>query len=183
MRSPAVAQAVSESIGVRIPSPPLISKHLKLPERLFPMLTKFSHTFMVPADIDRVWDFYTDIGHLQVITPQQIRLKIVKSSTGNKLQEGTEVWIEGNLVVKSTWHSKITEMKPYIYTDEMLEGRFKTWKHIHAFEKVEGGTKVLDEIEFDLRYGLFGKMFEGYAHKQLEKIFAHRKSATVDALR
>lgn len=92
-------------------------------------MRKFSHSFVVPADIDRVWGFYTDIGHLEVITPPHMRLKVVKSSTGNRLQEGTEVWIEGNLVVKSAWHSRITELKPYVYVDEMLEGRFKTWKH------------------------------------------------------
>jgi ligand-binding SRPBCC domain-containing protein len=147
------------------------------------LLRKFSHSFVVPAGIDRVWGFYTDISHLEVITPPHMRLKVVKSSTGSKLQEGTEVWLEGNLVVKSAWHSRITELKPYVYVDEMLEGRFRTWKHTHAFRSVEGGTGVVDEIEFELRYGLLGRMLEGYAYKQLEKIFAHRKEATVAAFR
>ncbi len=146
-------------------------------------MRKFSHTFMVPADIDRIWEFYTDIGHLEVITPPHMRLKVVKSSTGSKLQEGTEVWLEGNLIVRSAWHSKITELKPYVYVDEMLEGRFKTWKHVHAFKPVEGGAQVIDEIDFELRYGLLGRMLEGYAYRQLEKIFAHRKEATIAALR
>lgn len=146
-------------------------------------MRKFSHSFVVPAEIDRVWGFYTDIGHLEVITPPHMRLKVVKSSTGSKLQEGTEVWIEGNLVVKSAWHSRITEMKPYVYVDEMLEGRFRTWKHTHAFRRAENGTEVIDEIEFELRYGPLGKMLEGYAYVQLEKIFSHRKEATIAALR
>lgn len=42
---------------------------------------------------------------------------------------------------------------------------------------------MIDEIEFELRYGLLGKIFEGYAYGQLEKIFAHRKEATIEALR
>lgn len=146
-------------------------------------MKKFLHSFVVPADIDRVWEFYTDIGHLEVITPPHMRLRVVKSSTGSKLQQGTEVWLEGNLVVKSAWHSRITKLKPYVYVDEMLEGRFKTWKHTHAFERAGGGTKVIDEIEFELRYGLLGGMLEGYAYRQLEKIFAHRKTATIEALR
>ncbi len=146
-------------------------------------LRKFSHSFMVPADIDRVWGFYTDIGHLEIITPPYMHLKVVKSSTGSKLEEGTEVWIEGNLVVKSAWHSKITELKPYVYVDEMLDGLFKTWKHTHAFRRAEGGTEVIDEIEFELRYGPIGWMLDGYAHGQLGKIFPHRKTATIQALR
>lgn len=146
-------------------------------------LKKFSHSFVVPADIDKVWNFYTDIGHLEVITPPQMRLKVLRSSTGSKIHEGGEAWIEGNLMIKSAWHSKITSMKPYVYVDEMLEGRFKTWKHTHAFRQAGGGTEVIDEILFELRYGLLGRMFEGYAYKQLERIFAHRKSSTIAALR
>jgi ligand-binding SRPBCC domain-containing protein len=147
------------------------------------LLKKFSHSFVVPADLDKVWDFYTDLRHLEVITPPDIRLKVVKSSTDRKLQEGTEVWIEGNLVLKSAWHSKITEMKPYVYVDEMLDGLFKVWKHLHKFKSIQGGTEVVDEIEFELRYGLVGRILEGYACRQLEKIFAHRKTATLVALR
>jgi hypothetical protein len=30
---------------------------------------------------------------------------------------------------------------------------------------------------------MLGRMLEGYAHKQLEKIFAHRKEATIAALK
>lgn len=147
------------------------------------MLRRFSHSFTVPADIDRVWDFYTDIGHLAVITPPNMNIKVVRCTSGNKLQEGAEVWLQGTLVIKSKWHSKITQLRPYTYVDEMLEGRFRVWKHTHGFEKTEGGTKVIDEIDFELRYGLVGRMLEGYAHSQLEKIFAHRKQATIDALR
>lgn len=146
-------------------------------------LKKFLHSFVVPAGIDRVWGFYADIGHLEVITPPHMNINVIKCTSGNKLQEGAEVWLEGNLVVKSKWHSKITELKPYVYVDEMLEGRFRVWKHTHAFERADGGTKVIDEIEFELRYGIIGRMLEGYAYRQLEKIFAHRKEATVAALR
>ena len=148
-------------------------------------MKRFSHSFVVPSDIDKVWDFYTDIHHLEVITPPHMRLKVVNSSTGSRLKEGTEVWIEGNLAVKSAWHSRITSMQQYVYVDEMLEGRFKTWKHTHAFRQVDGAgwTEVKDEIDFALRYGFVGRMLEGYAYRQLEKIFAHRKKATIDALK
>jgi ligand-binding SRPBCC domain-containing protein len=146
-------------------------------------LRRFSHAFIAPADIDKVWDFYTGIGHLAVITPPHMNIRVVRCTSGNKLQEGAEVWLQGTLVIKSSWHSKITHLKPYAYIDEMLEGRFRVWKHTHGFEKTEDGTKVIDEIDFELRYGLLGKMLEGYVHSQLEKIFAHRKRATIDALR
>lgn len=149
----------------------------------FEHVRRFRHEFTVDADIDKVWDFYTGAGHLAVITPPRLNIDIVKCTSGTRLQEGAEVWLQGTLVVKSHWHSKITYMKPYTYVDEMLEGRFRTWKHTHSFEKVENGTKVVDEIDFELHYGLLGRLLEGYAYSQLEKIFAHRKQATINALR
>jgi ligand-binding SRPBCC domain-containing protein len=144
-------------------------------------LRTFRHSFTVDADIGRVWDFYTDIRHLEVITPKQMQLKIIRTTTGQRLEQGTEVWLAGKLVTKSKWHSKITSLEPYQYVDEMLSGRFETWKHTHLFRKAGAGTEVIDEIDFTLP-GL-GKLFEGYAYKQLEKIFAHREQATIDALR
>lgn len=142
---------------------------------------KFRHVFTVNADIDRVWEFYTDIGHLQVISPPQMQLRLVKS-THQKLVQGSEVWLTGILVTRSNWHSRITSLAPYEYLDEMLTGRFRVWKHLHGFRKIGDKTEVIDEVDFELHYGMLGRIFEGYVHSQLEKIFAHRKQATIKAL-
>jgi ligand-binding SRPBCC domain-containing protein len=143
---------------------------------------RFSHTFTVKADINKVWDFYTDINHLQVITPPRMQLRLVKS-THQKLVQGSEVWLTGILLTRSNWHSKITSLAPYEYVDEMLTGRFRVWKHVHGFRKIDGSTtEVIDEIDFQLHYGWLGRLFEGYVYSQLERIFEHRKHATVKAL-
>lgn len=152
------------------------------------MARTFRHSFAVDADIDRVWDFYTDINHLKVITPPQLRLEIVRTTAaGNRLDEGAEVWLSARYAaIRARWHSKITFARKYVYVDEMLEGLFPYWRHTHTFEKEEGDTKttiVKDEVEFEMPYGVFGKLvLEGYAMSQLEKIFAHRKEATIRAL-
>ncbi|MEW6604534.1 MAG: SRPBCC family protein [Thermoproteota archaeon] len=141
----------------------------------------FRHTFTVNADIDRVWKFYIDIGHLQVISPPRMQIQLVKS-THQQLVAGSEVWLTGILLTRSNWHSKITSLAPYEYVDEMITGRFRVWKHVHAFRKLGDKTEVIDEIEFELHYGWLGKLFEGYVYSQLERIFAHRKQATIKAL-
>ncbi len=142
----------------------------------------FHHTFIVNAEIDRVWKFYTDIGHLQIVSPPHMQIQIVKC-THQQLIEGSEVWLTGILLTRSKWHSRITKLAPYEYIDEMLTGRFKVWKHVHGFRKLDNDrTEVIDEIEFELHYGWLGGLFEGYVHSQLEKIFVHRKQATIKAL-
>jgi ligand-binding SRPBCC domain-containing protein len=143
---------------------------------------RFRHAFIIKCSIERVWDFYTDIKHLEFITPTEMQLRIIRA-TSQRLGEGAEVWLSGKLVTRSTWHSKVTYLKPYEYVDEMLSGRFKTWRHLHRFRKVgEDQTEVIDEIEFELPYGMLGKVFERYACRQLRSVFTHRREATIRAL-
>jgi len=143
---------------------------------------KFRHSFVVPAEISRVWEFYIDIGHLKVITPENLDIQIIRS-THQKLVEGSEVWLEGRLVTKSRWHSRITSMKEYEYVDEMLSGRFKVWRHAHIFNAIDDRrTEVVDEIDFELPYGWFGRLFDGYVYRRLAQTFDYRKHATIRAL-
>jgi ligand-binding SRPBCC domain-containing protein len=51
----------------------------------------------------------------------------------------------------------------------MLSGPFKKWRHLHRFGSIEGKqTEIIDEVDFELPYGILGKVFEGYAYKQLQ---------------
>ena len=142
----------------------------------------FRHEFTVKTSAQKVWEFYTDIGHLEVVSPPNMRIKVVRT-THQRLVEGSEVWLTGMLLTRSNWHSKITWLKPYEYVDEMLSGRFKVWKHVHCFLRVnDNETEVIDQISFELHYGLLGRMFEVFVQSQLKKIFAYRKKATLNAM-
>ena len=143
----------------------------------------FNHSFVVDAPIDKVWDFYTDLHHLQVITPKRLDLQIIESSSG-KITQGQTASFSSRLLTRVTWDTRITSCKPYTYVDEMSNhALFKHWRHTHVFHKVnENQTRVEDEIEFELRHGFIGKMFEWYALDKLGKIFAHRQKETIKAL-
>jgi ligand-binding SRPBCC domain-containing protein len=101
-----------------------------------------------------------DVRHLEIITPKQMDLKII-STTSQNIVQGQEIWVSGKIFEAMkirrafTWHSKITFLKEYEYIDEMLEGPFKKWRHLHQFHIVDGKqTEIIDEIEFELQYGL-----------------------------
>lgn len=142
--------------------------------------------------IDRVWEFYIDIKHLGIITPKKLELKIINSSS-QKLAQGSEIWLEGKISMmipkRTKWHSQITLFSASShqceYVDEMLTGPFKKWGHLHKFNDADNSqkqTQVIDEIDFELPYGTIGKLFDGYAERTLEKLFYHRKLATIRAL-
>lgn len=94
-------------------------------------LPAFKHSFVVNSPIDRVWEFYTDIKHLEIITPKEMKLKIM-NVTSEKLSQGSEIWLEAKLMIsKTNWHSMIRFLRPYQYLDEMLTGPFNKWTHLH----------------------------------------------------
>ena len=146
----------------------------------------YRQSFIVKSPIEKVWHFYTDVKHLETITPKEIELKVI-STTHQNIVQGQEIWVSGKIFKKirrrMKWHSKITFLKANEYIDEMLSGPFKKWKHLHRFGSIEGKqTEIIDEVNFELPYGILGKVFEGYAYKQLQNIFEYRKKATVKAL-
>ena len=142
-------------------------------------MRRFRHSFLVNAEIEQLWQFYTDIKHLEVISPPSLDLRVVKA-THQQLEKGSEVWLAGKLVTRSKWHSSITSLGRYEYVDEMISGRFRVWKHVHRFvEKEDEMTEVIDEIEFELRYGILGRLFEGFVQRKLKEVFAHREAATI----
>ena len=87
----------------------------------------FKHRFKVNTHIVKVWEFYTHIEHLSIITPKEVNLKVL-NSTDKKFTQGTQFWIQGRILLyTSKWHSIIKSITPYEYVDEMLSGPFKRW--------------------------------------------------------
>ncbi len=145
-------------------------------------MTKFINKFIVNEDIEKVWQFYTDIKHLEIISPKKLNLKII-TTTNQKITLGQESTISAKIIILRIWHSKIIFFQKYEYIDEMLTGPFKKWKHFHKFNQIrENETEVIDEVEFDLPYGIFGKVISIYVNQKLKKIFEHRKDETIKYL-
>jgi ligand-binding SRPBCC domain-containing protein len=147
-------------------------------------LKLFRSSFRISCPLERVWEFYTDVNHLKIVTPRELDLNVL-DYTSRKFTQGTEFRIEGKLLFqKRGWHSVITSIRPYEYVDIMLSGPFKRWRHVHKyyFDIEQNQTEVVDEVEFELPYGLVGKMFEEFASYRLRKIFDHRRRMTIEEL-
>jgi ligand-binding SRPBCC domain-containing protein len=71
-------------------------------------LRAFKHSFIVNSPIDKVWEFYADGKHLEIVTPKKMKLKII-NVTSEKLVQGSEIWLEAKLMIyKGRWHSVIS---------------------------------------------------------------------------
>jgi ligand-binding SRPBCC domain-containing protein len=148
-------------------------------------MKSFEQSFMVNCSIDKVWNFYTNIKHLEIVTPPNLKLKIIETSN-NHIVEGLRMTVSGRLVLyNSKWNSKISlvDVSKYVYIDEMVKGPFKKWKHIHLFSEIgKNQTVVTDRIEFELPFFFLGRLMEGYVENNLKKIFEFRKIQTVSNL-
>lgn len=146
-------------------------------------MIKFIHKFIINEDIEKVWEFYTDIRHLEIITPKKLNLKII-NTTNQKIILGQETILSAKIIImKRTWHSKITFFQQYEYIDEMVEGPFIKWKHTHKFQRInKNKTEIIDKVEFSLPYGIFGKIGSIFFTKLLRQLFEHRKNETIKYL-
>lgn len=143
----------------------------------------FQNEFEVYSNIDRVWEFYTDLKHLEIITPADIKLNLVEYAD-RILKKGTVACFEGKIIIGARWCSEITFFEKYEYVDEMIQDGnkktpFRLWCHRHIFELInDNKTRVVDKIKFELPFGFIGKLLEFYFEIKLQKIFEHRVRAT-----
>ena len=143
----------------------------------------FYNVFEVNSNIEKVWLFYTDLKHLEIISPSDIKLHLIES-TDKILKKGTVACFYGRIIISSQWCSKITFFEKYEYVDEMIQKGnkrppFRLWSHRHTFNETDDRkTRVVDKIVFELPFGLVGKLLEFYIELKLLKIFKHREQAT-----
>lgn len=80
--------------------------------------------------------------------------------------------IEQKLIVKVTEYKR-----PHHFTDEMVRGRFKSFKHIHEFIPNHGGTLLKDTFIWASPFGLIGKIVDRLLLKNhLNKIVTRRNA-------
>ena len=66
---------------------------------------------------------------------------------------------------------------PDTFTDEMMRGDFKSFKHQHHFKQIENGTIMIDILMFEIPYGAAGKFFNTiYLKRYLEKFLVKRNN-------
>jgi ligand-binding SRPBCC domain-containing protein len=133
-------------------------------------------TTFISAPIERVFNLSRSINLHKISTADTNEEAIAGTTTGLINIDETVTWRAKHLFKTRQFTSKITAMKtPEHFTDEMLQGDFKSFKHYHHFKKVDNGTIIIDIIDFESPYGSIGKIFNAiYLKKYLEKFLIKR---------
>jgi len=74
--------------------------------------------------------------------------------------------------------SKITEFEyPNFFSDEMVKGAFKSFKHEHHFENHKNGTLMIDYFDYQSPFGFLGKIADSlFLKKYMTDLLAKRNT-------
>lgn len=95
----------------------------------------------------------------------------------------TVTWKGKHFGIYLTHTSKITEMELHDYfADEMIKGRFKSFKHEHSFIEKNGKTVMIDNLIYETPFGIFGKLFDRLILKKHMINFLETRNAVLKKL-
>ena len=71
----------------------------------------------------------------------------------------TVTWEAVHFGVRQRLTSKIVAYeRPHMFVDEMQRGAFARWRHIHHFSTSDGGTRMIDDVDYASPLGLCGRI-------------------------
>lgn len=115
----------------------------------------------IKAPIQIVFDLNRNIDIHQQSTSKSKETAIAGKTSGLINKGETVTWRGKHFGIYLTHKSLIPEMEfPHYFVDEMMEGRFKKFKHTHTFSEKNGKTVMIDKIEYKTPFGLAGKLFD-----------------------
>jgi ligand-binding SRPBCC domain-containing protein len=124
-------------------------------------MTKIELTTLINAPVERCFDLSLDVN-LHMLSTSHTKEFVLKGRQEGLFEEGeTVTWRAKHFGIWQNLTGKISEVKrPYFFKDEMLEGAFKSLKHLHSYTFENGITTMKDVLEYETPYGIFGWLFD-----------------------
>jgi ligand-binding SRPBCC domain-containing protein len=111
-------------------------------------------TQILPAERERVFDFFSDAFQLETLTPKWLHFSVL-TPPPIQIERGTLIAYRLRLHgIPIRWQSVISTWEPpFRFVDEQTRGPYRRWHHEHRFEAVDGGTLCRDIVDYDVHGG------------------------------
>jgi ligand-binding SRPBCC domain-containing protein len=122
-------------------------------------MTRIELTTHINAPIERCFDLARSID-LHVDSMAHTGEKAIAGRTSGLIELGeTVTWRAKHFGIWQTLSVKITQFDyPNSFTDEMVKGAFKSFRHEHLFFAVNDETEMKDIFSFEAPFGLLGEV-------------------------
>ena len=133
---------------------------------------------------EQVFDFFSDAGNLERITPRELRFHIVTPQP-LELQKGALIDYKLRLRgLPLTWRTEISVWDPpNEFVDRQLSGPYSQWIHRHTFTEIgPGKTLIEDEVRYRLPLEPLGDLAHFVVRRELEYIFDFRQKMVAELL-
>ena len=131
----------------------------------------------VPKPLEEVFSFFSRAENLQRLTPPWLHFRIL-SVDPQPVRKGTLIRYSLRWrIFPVRWLTEILEWDPPDrFVDVQLKGPYKLWHHQHRFIAEAGGTRIIDEVQYALPFGVVGRIAHALKVKQdVATIFAYRE--------
>ncbi|MDZ4821663.1 MAG: SRPBCC family protein [Planctomycetota bacterium] len=131
----------------------------------------------IRRDCADVFAFFADATNLEKITPPALRFHIV-TPRPIQMQAGTVIDYRLRLYgVGFSWRTTIELFEPPTrFVDTQTIGPYRSWRHMHEFHSVDGGTLMTDRVEYQMPLGLLGGVAQRlFVRRSLRNIFDYRQ--------
>lgn len=130
----------------------------------------------IKADRDVVFDLSRSIDLHAKSTESTNEKAIAGKISGLMGLEESVTWRAKHFGFYQKLTSKITKFdRPKCFTDEMVKGAFKGFKHDHYFTPLDNGTLMTDVFEYESPFGILGKLVDKlFLKKYMTEFLAER---------
>ncbi len=137
----------------------------------------------INAPIQTVFDLNRNIDIHKLSISKSKETAIDGITTGLINLNETVTWRGKHFGIYQTHKSLISEMEiPHSFVDEMVDGRFKKFKHYHTFTQENGIVIMKDEIQYKTPFGMLGKLFDKLILKNYLTILIKERNDFVKTL-
>ena len=151
------------------------------------MVHSLDSSQIVPATLERAWDFFSDPRNLARITPPELDFTVL-TDLPECIHAGMmiEYRVRPLLGIPVRWLTEITHVEPgKFFVDEQRIGPYRIWHHEHRFAPLEGGrVEITDRVTYVLPFSPLSELVHPILVKpQLARIFAFREQAVAELFR
>ena len=143
----------------------------------------FEKRTRIAAPPGEVFAFHELPDALERLTPPFEEVRVIEKTPG--IKAGARVVMETKIgPVPARWVAEHTAYdEGRMFKDRQIKGPFAKWEHTHLFEPDgEGGSWLIDRIDYELPLGALGRIFGGgFARRKLERLFEFRHRVTKEA--